>query len=113
VTRGRFWELLGSFAILWIVAGIALALVVALTTGPILAQLWPLFQGLWQKPSEANMQAYFNAMLSPQSLALAGLGYAGYFVVLLGLALMSFGVNARAAMAALEEGRIATPAPAA
>ena len=107
VTRGRFWELLGSFALLWLVAGLALALVLALTTGPILFQLWPLFQAVWQKPSEADMQAYFSAIFSPQNLVLAGLGYAAYFVVLMGLALMSFGVNARAAMAALEEGKIA------
>ena len=113
VTRGRFWDLLGSFALLWLAAGLALALVLALTTGPILMQLWPLFQAVWQKPSEANMQAYLTAIASPQTLVLAGLGYAGYFVVLLGLALMSFGVNARAAMAALAEGKIAPPTPAA
>src|SRR6185312_10140082 len=77
VTRGRFWELLGTFAVLWLVAAIAMALILALTTGPIVAQVWPLFQGIWQKPSEANMQAYFNAFFSPQALVLVGLGYAG------------------------------------
>ncbi len=112
VTRGRFWELLGSFVLLWLVAGITMALVVALTVGPTFAHIWPLFQSIWQKPSDANMQAYFNAVLSPRSLVLGALGYAGYFIVLLGLALMSYGVNARAALAALEEGKIAA-APAA
>src|SRR5690242_15685260 len=52
VTRGRLWDLLGSFALLWLAAGLALALVLALTTGPILMRLWPLFQAVWQKPSE-------------------------------------------------------------
>src|SRR6185312_11722146 len=87
VTRGRFWELLGSFAVLWLIAGVALALVVVLTVGPTFAHIWPLFQGIWQKPSQESMQAYFNTIFSPQSLMLAALGYAGYFVVLLGLAL--------------------------
>lgn len=113
VTRGRFWELLGSFAVLWLVAGVVLAVILALTTGPILAQLWPLFHGIWQKPSPESMQAYFNAIFSPQSLLLAALGYSGYFVVLLGVALMSYGVNARAAMAALDEGKISAASPAA
>ncbi len=117
VTRGRFWELLGSFALLWLVAGIALALILALTTGPLLASLWlplhDIWQGIWQKPSQESMHAYFSAIFSPQSLMLIGLGYAGYFVVLLGLALMSYGVNARAAMAALQEGKIAASPPAA
>lgn len=108
VTRGRFWELLGSFALLWLIAGVLLALILALTTGPFILRMWPLFADMWQKPSEADMQAYFNALFSPQNLMLYALGYAGYFVVLLGLALMSYGVNARAAMAALEEGKIAT-----
>ena len=110
VTRGRFWQLLGSFALLWLVAGLAMALVLALTAGPIFAQVWPLFQGIWQKPSEANMHAYLNAFFSPQTLLLIGLGYVGYFVVLLGLALMSYGVNARAALVALEEGKISATA---
>jgi hypothetical protein len=109
VTRGRFWELLGSFALLWLIAGIVLALLLAATTGPIVIRLLPLFEGVWQKPSEANVQAYFSAIFSPQNLALVGLGYVGYFVVLLGLALMSYGVNARATMVALEEGKISTP----
>jgi hypothetical protein len=107
VTRDRFWQLLGSFALLWLIAGVALALVLALTTGPILAQLWPHLESFGRKPSAADMQSYFSAIFAPQSLMLIGLGYLGYFVVLLGLALMSYGVNARAAMAALEEGKIA------
>lgn len=112
VTRGRFWELLGSFALLWLIAGVLLALILALTTGPLLIRMWPLFADMWQKPSETGMQAYFNAIFSPQNLVLYALGYVGYFGVLLGLALMSYGVNARAALAALEEGKIATaPAP--
>ncbi|MBS0385902.1 MAG: hypothetical protein JSS00_11195 [Proteobacteria bacterium] len=107
VTRGRFWELLGSFALLWLIAGVLIALILALTAGPLLMHMWPLVADMWRKPSEASMHAYFNTIFSPQYLLLYGLGYLGYFVVLLGLALMSFGVNARAALAALEEGEIA------
>jgi hypothetical protein len=111
-TKGRFWELLGSFALLWLIAALLVALILALTAGPLVMQIWPLFTHIWQKPSEEAMQAYFRAIFSPQHLMLIGLGYAGYFAVLLGLAAMSFGVNARAALAALEEGKItAAPTP--
>jgi hypothetical protein len=110
VTRGRFWELLGSFALLWLIAGVCLVLILVLTTGPLLLQIWPLFAELWAHPSEASMQAYMQAIFSPQNLMLMAVGYAGYFLVLLGLALTSYGVNARAVQAALEEGKIAAPA---
>jgi hypothetical protein len=110
VTRGRFWELLGSFALIWVVACLLWTLVLVLTTGPLLTQIWPLFADLWRDPSPASMQTYMHAILAPQSLAFMALGYAGYFVVLLGLMLMSYGVNARAELAALEEGKI-TAAP--
>ncbi|MBI3439360.1 MAG: hypothetical protein HY054_12070 [Proteobacteria bacterium] len=98
VTRGRFWELLGSFAVLWLIAGVAVALVMALATGPLLMRIWPVFAEMWRSPSEAHVQSYMHAIFSPQSLVLLGAGYAADFVVLLALMLMSYGVNARMAV---------------
>ena len=107
VTRRRFWELLGSFALLWVLAGLAWALIFAATIAPMIARAWPLVHDIWQKPSEEHMQAYFSAVLAPGNVAIIGSGYLANMAVALGLAFMSYGVNARAASRALEQGVIA------
>jgi hypothetical protein len=95
---------------LWLIAGLLLALVLGLSAGPLIGQMWPLFSALWHNWSEANMQAYVQAMFSPPTMAFMGLGYAGNLSVLLGVALMGYGVNARAVLAALAEGKLAASA---
>jgi hypothetical protein len=107
VTSERFWALLGSFAVLWLIAGAAMIAAAV----PLTLRMWPYFEAMWREPSDATMQAYFQAYLVPENLMWAGAGYVVVVVAWLWLSLMSFGVNARAALAALEEGKIQETAP--
>jgi len=102
VTEDRFWSLFGSFALLWVIAWL---LIVAASI-PVVLQMWPHFWSMWSTPSEDAMQAYFNAYLARETLVRIGIGYGVMAVVGLWLALMSYGVNARAALVALDEGKI-------
>ena len=74
VTRGRFWELLGSFALLWLIAGIALALMFALTTGPIVAQLSPALTGHLAKAVRGDHTNLFQRDLFAQTSYARGPG---------------------------------------
>jgi hypothetical protein len=107
VTRDRFWAMFGSFAVLWLIAVLAGAVVGALVVGGLVAHVWPLVVALFQEQSEANSRALFAALFAPETLLFIGVNYLGQFVVMLWLAVMSYGVNARAALVALDEGKIA------
>jgi hypothetical protein len=102
VTRGRFWPLFGSFAILWVIA----AAVTMAAAVPLTLHMWPYFSALWPAPTEESMQAYFEAYFDQRAMIWLAVGYGVMTVAGLWLSVMSYGVNARAAMAAMEEGKI-------
>lgn len=103
VTEDRFWALFGSFALIWLIAVAASVLIAA----PTLLRAWPHFEALWRNPGdEAAMRAYFQAFLAPEHLIWMPVGYAAIVAIAIAVSLMSYGVNARAALAALEEGKI-------
>lgn len=109
VTRDRFWALFGSFAVLWIGFGLAhIALMAVLywsLLGPLIADAitaWP------NLPADL-MERYTAILFAPSSWVVIAIGYATAFVLTLAYAVLSYGVNARAALAALEEGKISAP----
>ena len=106
VTRGRVLPLLGSFALLWaiwLVLNVLLWLVVA---AGLLMQLLPALWRMFTSPSTADVQAVTAMILAPQNLIPIGIGYA---ILALGGAVLAatfMGVNARAVIAAAEDGKI-------
>ncbi|MBL8546022.1 MAG: hypothetical protein JNL81_06125 [Hyphomonadaceae bacterium] len=100
VTKGRFWALLGSFVLLWlmyVVAVIVLSVGIGVAVG--------MGAGGAYNPNATPEEA-MDVFASPQVLApvlvIYGLMIVAAFVWFLAL----FGINARAAQAALEEGKI-------
>ena len=115
VTRGRFWALFGSFALLYLILA-------ALWIGPA-AYYFITQYGSWQgyideitllqtSPEEvqARISAAFEQFLSPTGIAQAVAGYVLMIVVGVVWCLLSYGINARAALAALDEGKISVQA---
>lgn len=106
-TRGRFWALFGSFSLLWLLVMLAtLALYVLAAVGVVT------ISGLtiqdftnYATPSEAfsDLGGYFT---SPQVFGMLAVVYVlllcAHFAFYLGL----YGVNARAALAAIEDGKV-------
>jgi hypothetical protein len=99
VTRGRFWALLGAFllaVLILIVLEIVLAGIVFAVIGSSVFQMGP----------NADPSQMFATMFTPQNLIVIGVAYA----VLIGLSmliyLLFFGINARAVIAAAEDGKI-------
>lgn len=107
VTRDRFWALFGSYALLWLIVGVLMTAILATTYGFVFAGVWQEIFATWPEPAKTLPHDLLTRMFSPQGLTVIGLGYAAYAVIFLGYALMSYGVNARAALAALEDGKIA------
>jgi len=56
------------------------------------------------------VRAAFDRVLTPQGFAIVAGAYLVYFLVIAIYMLMAYGVNARAALAALEEGKISVHA---
>ena len=110
VTRGRFLAMLGSFAVLWLIMLVTVVLIFAVTLLPVTAHMWQLLAATWPVATPDSLQAYFAAMFSPQTLMLLGIAYSAQLLVYLCYKLMSFGINARAALVALQEGKIAAVA---
>jgi len=112
VTKGRFVSLFGSFALIYLLYVIAS---LALTTAALyllLPDQIPLIMSIISDPSQAAgaigevLGAYLRVLAQPQSWFILGaLQLAGAAVAML-FYVASFGINARAAQAALEEGKI-------
>lgn len=106
VTRDRFWALFGSYALLW--------LVLVLVGGGLSGAFWwymagPEIVSIVQAPNADHsdtVRAIFERVFTLEGLTLGGGAYAIYFIVSLIYVLLSYGINARAALAALDEGKI-------
>jgi hypothetical protein len=112
VTKGRFWALFGSFLLLYIVYAV-FSLILA---GGMIAYLVGVagidLASVAADPSNANaaarqfLEAFATALSQPTSWAIfGGLYLIGSFVGIV-FYIATFGVNARAALVALEEGKI-------
>jgi hypothetical protein len=102
VTKGRFWALFGSFATLWLI----FVLLSAAAAIPLTLHMWPYFESMWSAPSNEKLGEYFDAYFASRTLMLVALAYGVMFIAGLWLAVMQYGVNACAAIAAREEGKI-------
>jgi len=110
VTRGRFWALFGSFALLWVLVTVAIVVLVGGAYAYLFADL---VIAAIQSPTSDHTEAVraaFDRVLTPQGFAIVAGAYLVYFLVIAIYMLMAYGVNARAALAALEEGKISVHA---
>jgi hypothetical protein len=112
VTRGRFWALFGSFFLLWVIYIIAGVVLGAVWFVSVLGTTAPDLSTIGTDPARANqmvveiIQAYLRSLTQPQSwIVLGALQFVGMIAAVVFYVAM-FGVNARAAQAALEEGKI-------
>jgi hypothetical protein len=111
VTSDRFWSLLGSWALLWLIFGVLYVALFGVTYGALFGDLVPRIQTAWPDFPPVSVDELSERIFSQRGLALIGAAYAGFFAIWILYALMSFGVNARAALAALEDGKIQEVAP--
>lgn len=111
VTKGRFWDLFGSFAVLWLITGAAFIIVLGAFCGVVFGHLIVTLFADWPNVHAEGVQTLFERLFSPAVIPFIAGSYVAYFAIGIGYMLMSYGVNARAALAALEEGKI-SPAPA-
>lgn len=106
VTRDRFWALLGSYVLLWFVCGLLVTVLVggfwAYMAGDALSEL---IRAPTADHTETLSQI-LERVWTTQGLIWAGGTYAANIAIYLVYALMSYGINSRAALAALEEGKI-------
>lgn len=111
VTRDRFFAIFGSYAVLWLIFGLVFALVWVgaywIMLGDMLQDIiraWPDFSGTISAEVAARLVA-------PQSLTLIGAAYAICLAPMLIYVVFSYGINARAALVALDEGKIEVVPP--
>jgi hypothetical protein len=112
VTKGRFWALLGSFFILYllyIIASLALGVVWFVV---VLGDAAPDLSAVANDPERftalmmETLQAYLQSLSQPQSWVIIGVLQLVGLIVMAIFYVAAFGINARAAQAALEEGKI-------
>jgi hypothetical protein len=101
VTRGRFWALFGSFFVLMLGNIVLTLIVLAVGVGAIVS----VFDGV--APTPETLMALFT----PANLSILATLYALILVASLVYVVLSFGVNARAVIAAVDEGKIAGQSP--
>lgn len=103
VTRGRFWALFGAFVLLFLIfMGFYIAATVAFTATSTVAAL----NALGYEGSPESAEDAFRAFADPQFAIAIVIFVAVMTIASMLLYLAMYGVNARAAVAALEEGKI-------
>ena len=111
VSSGRFGALLGSFALLWFMYAVFSVVIGVAWFAFALGGAAIDFAAL-ADPSRAEavaaelFQAYFQSLLRPESWAVIGALWAVGSIGAVVFYVATYGVNARAAQAALEEGKI-------
>lgn len=112
VTRGRFWALLGSFALLCLIIGAAIIIVMGVAYWTVFSDvLTQWFAAGWRGDSlpdvtEEQFASIFEKTFQPETYLVVGALYLVTLLLTLAYTLMSYGVNARAALVALQEGKI-------
>ena len=111
VTNGRFGALLGSFALLWLLYAVVSVVIGVVWFAVALSGVAIDFAAL-SDPSRAEaaiaqvFEAYFQSLLRPESWAVIGVLWIIGSIVAVVFYVATYGVNARAAQAAIEEGKI-------
>jgi len=104
VTNGRFWALFGSHALLWLV------LIAIGTVSFGVAFGWFVGPALWESlgpnPDTQQVEAALARVFTPLGMSVVGAAYAFNIVLYMLYAVLAYGINARAVLAALEEGKI-------
>lgn len=113
VTKGRFWSLLGSFLLLYLVYAIVSIVMAVVWFTSVIGAHAPDLSSLGSDPQRANqvimeiMQSYLQSLTEPSGWLLLGVLQIVGMVLVAFFYIAMFGINARAAQAALEEGKIA------
>jgi len=106
VTKGRFWALLGAFVLLWLMYFVGVMILSGIASFAMVGSMMSQMQtGAPASAPEEVLAVFASPAVWVPLVITYGLMIVGAFVFYVAL----FGVNARAALAAIEEGKI-TPA---
>jgi hypothetical protein len=108
VTKGRFWALFGSFVLIGLIYALVFLVLFVVVGGLLFAQAWPSITS--GASGEEVMTAIFASLTPPIIGALVALYVVMSFVGMI-FAVMFYGVNARAVLAAIEDGKISGVTP--
>jgi hypothetical protein len=112
VTKGRFGELLGSFALLYLLYAIVSIAIAAVWFASVLGPAAPDLSAAVNDPSRLQavmmevMQAYIGSLTNPETWAVLGALQLAGTIAAVFFYLATYGVNARAALVAQQEGKI-------
>jgi hypothetical protein len=112
VTKGRFWALFGSFAILYVLYFIASIILAGAAFAIVLGSNAPDLAAAANDPQQLTaalvqaVQSYFRSLANPQNWIAIGVLQTVSTVVALIFYIAMYGINARAAQAAIAEGKI-------
>ncbi|MFZ2031790.1 MAG: hypothetical protein WAU68_15875 [Vitreimonas sp.] len=109
VTKGRFWALFGAFLIVFLIA-FAIEIVIGLVVfGVAMTGAWSALMSAGPSPSPEQVSAFFAAIFTPQNFAVVCGAYIVFLALGLVLYVMFYGINARAVLAAAEDGKVQVP----
>jgi hypothetical protein len=106
VTRGRFWALFGAFFLIILIFIVLEIVVFGVVLGVALGPALPTLSQLGPNPDSAQVMGVLASLLTPQNMIAIAAGYAVLLLAGLFIYVLFYGVNARAVLAAAEEGKI-------
>jgi hypothetical protein len=106
VTKGRFWALFGAFFLVILIALVAEVVIGGVLLGVVFASVWPTLTGLGPNADPQQVMSVLGSVLTPQNLIVIAVAYVGILALSLFIYVLFYGINARAVLAAAEDGKI-------
>jgi hypothetical protein len=109
VTRDRFLALFGSYALLWLIFAIAYVALFATAQYFVFGSFLTDLMQTWPEPPADTFERYAEIFASPSTWLYVGAAYAAGLVLSLTYTVFTYGINARAVLVAIEEGKTTVP----
>lgn len=102
LTKGRYWPLLGSFLILWVIYLVAATVIGQIIQIPLMGEMAPMMQDMMRGDTSRMAERLQALITSPTYLAVTAVYTLASAILSIILYIAMFGVNARAVLAAGE-----------
>ena len=106
VTKGRFWAMFGAYVIVVLIAAVGEIVFFGIVFSIIGAGIIPQIVSAGPNPSEAQVSAILASIFTAQNAIVLAVAYAILLALSLIIYVLFFGINARAVIAAAEDGKI-------
>lgn len=106
VTKGRFWELFGSFFVIYLIVIVGEVVIFGAVIALFFGSVWSTLANMGSDPTGQQTLQAIASIFTAQNMAILATVYLIVLVLGLLVYILFYGINARAVIAAADEGKV-------